>query len=322
MAKFDRSKVGAHLNAVTSMRTNPEAFLNQMECASIQLIPIDDIYPNELNKKHMEGVPYTFFQALADSILNQGLLQNLVVVNAEPHRKRLLCGEKRLFALKLIPRDILDEKFPKGIPCKVIEPSSIEDENDERIYICTGNVLAHGAGGVSDPEQLRELIFAYTQKGIEKNDMLSYLQDQLTYSPKVLQKIYKEATSINELRELYNEGKINLSAFRALAQDKPEKQKKYYEYIKEHDAEYDVIDEPTAYDIKRVVKATSTSKVKNAVSKERNTIQTFATSSTKGIEKLKKVDFKKLSPEEKISSLNELKKLKEQIETYIIQMEV
>ena len=28
MAKFDRSKVGAHLNAVTSMRTNPEAFLN------------------------------------------------------------------------------------------------------------------------------------------------------------------------------------------------------------------------------------------------------------------------------------------------------
>lgn len=101
---------------------------------NFKTIPREKIIPNPMNKKYSQED----IDELKNSILDNGLLHNLVVVyDIDKNNYRLVSGERRFRAINAMNQMEYNKVFPSGIPAKV-EKSNIT-EVDEEILLITAN---------------------------------------------------------------------------------------------------------------------------------------------------------------------------------------
>ena len=279
----------------------------------------DLIYANPLNVPYMEGISEDDFKALKASILDIGLMHNLVVIDDGNGRFRLLSGEKRWQAISRMTAEEYDKALKNGIEAKVLPFDPNLSEDDELIMLLTCNVLVFSSG-TPEPKQMRDLIRLYQKKGYEKKDLVEFLNFYLKKNEKTIYKIVAESNATDELYELYTQKILVRSALQILGDLTPEEQHKVCETIKTQNIEK--VDEEMASSIKKNIKE---SKKKDKKASPENTYHYIKfdkalNNAASDIAKVKKVHYDEMNSTEislalaKLELLkNELKELKDLI---------
>jgi hypothetical protein len=266
------------------------------------------IYPNPLNEKYMKKVTDRDIEMLAESIKDTRLLHNLVVISDGTGRYRLISGEKRWRAINLLSEEEYREKFPTGIMCSILSADEIKDKDDELILLLSANVIVL-SNGMYDKEQLCDLIAAYQRKGLARIDIVNYLTDKLNVSASTIRRLYCIAQAIDPLKEICDDGRIPENVLAILAQDKPETQKIYADYINNNYEPGDVISESEAYRIKKEAKRGGRSdSASMSGSKEFNKFYGGFESVDKCMKKMKKANIDAMTQPEVVLCINTLEK--------------
>lgn len=247
-----------------------------------QFIQRDKIYPNPLNVPYMEGITEQEFDALKASILDLGLMHNLVVIDDGKGKFRLISGEKRWTAIHRMTEEEYQKSLARGVEAKVLPYNPDLSETDEKIMLLTCNVLTFSTGS-PDSKQLRDLIKLYQEKGYEKKDLVEFLNHYLKKNEKTMYKLIAEAHATEELFDLYNKGILNRSSLQHLGGLTSEGQKEAIKYIL--DAKLEKVDEATALQIKKKVKGTTSAKNSGSVAfmKFDKTIKSVSADLAKGM---------------------------------------
>ena len=223
-----------------------------LEDAPAKLIHRNLIYPNPLNKKYMANITEDMFHILKMSILSEGLMHNLVVLDDGHGKFRLISGEKRWQSISRMTEEEYKGAFPNGVFAKVIDYNPMMDKIDEHIMLLTCNVVTF-SNGSPDAEQLRDLIKLYDKKGYDKKEIVDYLGAYFTQSKQTIYKLISEAHAISELIKLSDEERMSRAALQCLGGLPEKEQKKIYERILLE--EIDKVDQETAQRLKRELKS-------------------------------------------------------------------
>lgn len=226
--------------------------LLHLDDESATLIHRENIYPNPFNKPYMEGIDETVFEALKFSIIDMGLVHNLLVLEDGHGKYRLISGEKRWTAITRMTPEEYQKLFSKGILCKVIPHINNLSETDEKIMILTANVLVFSSG-TPDLRQLRDLISLYTEKGYDKKELVDFLRGFFEKNIATIYRMVDEANAIKELVDLCDAKRMSRAALQCLGGLKKEEQKEAYKKIVDNNNLK--IDEKLAQEIKRSIKA-------------------------------------------------------------------
>ena len=262
-----------------------------------KFIQRDIIYPNPLNFPYMEGITEDDFQALKASLLDIGLMHNLVVIDDGNGRFRLISGEKRWQSISRMTEEEYKKAFPNGIEAKVLPFNPDLSEVDEKIMLLTCNVLVF-SNGTPDPKQLRDLIILYQQKGYEKKELVEFLNFYLKKNEKTIYKFLAESNATDELYDLFTRKILVRSALQILGDLSPEEQHEVCTTNKEQNI--DKVDEALASTIKKSIKDR---KKKDKNGSTENTYhfvkfdKTFNNAAS-DLEKLKKIHYENMSSTE------------------------
>lgn len=240
--------------------------LLKLDDKATEFIERDKIYPNPINAPYMEDITENDFDALRFSLLDVGLMHNLVVLDDGMGRYRLISGEKRWTAFSRMPKEEYDKNFPNGIECKILPYNPELTETDEHIMLLTCNVLTFSSGS-PDPRQLRDLIGLYIKKGYQKKELVEYLSFYLAGSSQTIYKLIAESQAIDELYELYKNNVLTRAALQCLGNLPVEDQKAIYKKIIDEDIKK--IDQELALNLKKNVKE---KKKKGAAAKSEGSI--------------------------------------------------
>lgn len=238
---------------LTNNRIAKESAKNMnLEDAPVKLIHRNLIYPNPLNQKYMKNITEDMFHILKMSIISEGLMHNLVVLDDGRGKFRLISGEKRWQSISRMTEEEYQNAFPNGIFSKVIDFNPTMDKLDEQIMLLTCNVITF-SNGSPDAEQLRDLIKLYDQKGYDKKEIVEYLGSYFTQSKQTIYKLISEAHAIEDLIKLCDEDRMSRAALQCLGGLPEKDQKKIYEKILLE--KIDKIDQETAQHLKRELKS-------------------------------------------------------------------
>ena len=260
------SNISANLAqaAMDKVSTNPETVFTENVVAKEvnNMLKLDDttptkfihrtlIYPNPLNVPYMEGITEADFQALKASILDIGLMHNLVVIDDGNGRFRLISGEKRWQGISRMSDEEYNKALKNGVEAKVLPYNPNLSEDDELIMLLTCNVLVFSSG-TPEPKQMRDLIRLYQKKGYEKKELVEFLNFYLKKNEKTIYKILAESNATDELYELYVKKVLVRSALQILGDLTAEEQHKVCEFIRDNNIEK--VDEELASTIKKNIK--------------------------------------------------------------------
>ena len=316
LMKAAQDKVSSNPASVFSDNTVAKDVSNMLkldDSAPTKYIHRDLIYPNKLNVPYMEGITEDDFMALKASIMDIGLMHNLVVIEDGNGRYRLLSGEKRWQAINKMTEEEYNKALNKGIEAKVLPYNPNLTEDDELIMLLTCNVLVFSSG-TPEPKQMRDLIRLYQKKGYEKKELVEFLNFYLKNNKQTIYKIVAESNATDELYELYSKKILVRSALQILGDLSPEDQHTICDKIRYENIEK--VDEETASSLKRMLKE---GKKKNSNHSYDTTIQyakfekAFNNASA-DLAKAKKSHFSNMNSTELSLSISKLQNLSNEIE--------
>lgn len=249
---FKDNALAKDVNEMLNLKDNATQFLQR-----------DQIYPNPLNEPYMQDITDSEFDTLKASILDIGLMHNLVVIEDGTGKYRLISGEKRWTAIHRMSEGEYQKGLPNGVEAKILPYNPDLSKSDEKIMLLTCNVLTF-SNGSPDSKQLRDLIRLYEKKGYEKKDLVEFLNHYLKKNEKTMYKLIAEAHAIDELLALYDNNILSRSALQHLGGLPVEDQHNVIALIKEGNLEK--IDEATALQLKKIIKDSSSSKTNGTIS--------------------------------------------------------
>lgn len=208
----------------------------------IRRLNVHQIYPNPLNKKYMKGITEEKINILKESILSQGLMHNLVVIEDGNGRYKLISGEKRWTAISKMTDQEYRKAFPNDILCKVYTRTEETKDVDELLILLIANVITF-SNGSPDLDQVRDLIKVYTELGYEKKQIIEYFQEQLKKSTSTIKDMVSGASANEELFEMYNSGLLSKKSLAMLGALDSEEQTKIATIIKERSGVTKISDE-------------------------------------------------------------------------------
>ena len=310
---LDDQPVSRYQTAIKGNRISEDAnSLLRLDDSSAEVIDRNRIYPNPINAPYMEGITPDVFKALKASILEMGMMHNLVVLDDGKGRYRLISGEKRWTSIGLMTDEEYSSRFPGGILCKVIPFNPNLTHTDEAIMVLTCNVLVF-SNGSPDPRQVRDLIRLYLKKGYEKQELVVYLAANLQNSSKTVYKMIDESKAIDEFVDLYDEKRMQRTALQCLGGLPVEDQKKIYQRILAEGIPK--VDEKLAMELKKSLK--SARKNGNPDSQGNSTaflkMNKSLSSVIAGLDKGNKMNLKGLSAMETELALSRLDKIDAQL---------
>lgn len=275
----------------------------------IKRLNVNQIYPNPLNQKYMRGITQDQINILKESILSQGLMHNLVVIEDGNGMYKLISGEKRWTAISNMTDQEYKSTFPNDILCKVYTRTSETKDVDELLILLIANVITF-SNGTPDLDQVRDLVRVYTELGYEKKQIMNYFQEQLKKPEATIREMVSSAASKEELYDLYDSGCLSKKALSSLGALKPDEQEKAFSIIKEnYDGER--LDDETVQQIKKDIKQTRevskstryrrVNEAKEDTTKEYSKLHDILSDIKKTMTKLEKVDTKILKTVERES---------------------
>lgn len=289
--------------------------LLRLEDKDAILIPRENIYPNPINRPYMGGYDESAKEAMKASILEMGLMHNLVVLADEHGKYRLISGEKRWTAIASMTQEEYDMSFREGILCKVIPYIKNLSEQDEKIMLLSANVLVFSSG-TPDLKQVRDLISLYTQKGYKKKEMVDFLNNFLEKNIVTIYKMIDESRAVPELVGLYEANRMSRAALQCLGGLSEEEQKQaYVKIIADNDSK---IDEKLAKGIKKSIKQSKKQGIDIASSNKENSLAFLKMKKSldgiiTNINKGKKTDTKDMNELEKELALAKIEKIQTEL---------
>lgn len=304
---FSNNRVAQNEEKTLDLKKRPTMFLEHKK-----------IYPNPLNKRYVAHLTDNDFNILKASIMEMGLMHNLVVLEDGKGGYRLLSGEKRWTAIGKMTEEEMKKHLPDGIEAKVIPYDPYLSVIDEHIMLLTCNVLIFSAGS-PDPIQLRDLVRLYKKKGYEKNEIKDYLEFYLTYSSNNLYKVINEANAIDELLELFNQGALTKTALQSFGALSTEQQKLAYAKIIKEGIEK--VDQELANQIKKQIKESTKNPGSTEASAAFIKYDKILNSEIKDIEKALSLKLETMNYNELSHSITKLKLLSEKVNKLIFTSE-
>lgn len=253
-------------NGASALTEEMDTILAESEF-NLKFIKIDDIETNKLN----EDFQQIDIEALSRSIEDIGLQHNLVVLKEPSGKYRLISGERRFRAIKLLlERDPKNKSFKNGIPCKVVSDIS---EVEEEIRLIRSNTDTRPLTAAERRKAILRLIELYKvrkSKG-EISSTYSQLSEDLQISVRQIQKYAATENLIPELEKLLEKGSITINESEQFSRLDEDGQKLVAElYDKQGSVEKQDLDEiKKLQDEKALIKAELTKKIDSLV-KERD----------------------------------------------------
>ena len=183
--------------------------INQIKATvsyDIKFIHKELIVPNKMNVRYSQED----LEALRDSILDCGLLHNLVVIlNDDKKTYRLISGERRWHAISLMEEEDYDRLFPAGIPCKI--QSGNMNAIDEEISLISANSEVRNRSvqdNLNDIARLLELYKMKAEQGLG-GDVVGEISTRLGISERQVRKYINVEKLIPELMEALNQKQIS-----------------------------------------------------------------------------------------------------------------
>lgn len=281
-----------------------------------QFIKRSLIYPNPLNIPYMEGITESAFDALKSSIMEWGLMHNLVAIDDGKGQYRLISGEKRWTAISRMTEDEYNKALPNGVEVKILPYNPNLSETDEKIMLLTCNVLTFSSGS-PDARQLRDLIKLYEAKGYERKDLVEFLTFYLKNNEKTMYKLIAEAHATSGLIKLLDDGILSRSALQHLGGLTVEEQEQAIQRIK--DSGLEKIDETTALSLKKSIKNAESAKAVGTVSFLK--LDKAVRSASSDIDKSLKINVEGMSNTEMKLSIANLNLMVNSINTLIAKLE-
>ena len=194
----------------------------------IEMIDIYDIETNEINNYTISEI-----EKLALSISLVGLKQNLDVKPAENGKYKLLSGERRYTAIKMLVEEQGREDL-RLIPCTVTKPKEINIDIPEEIkelwlYTTTNaDQRTKTEGDIAEDIRNQKIIFnALLNAGVElKGRQRDMIAEVLKMSPRQVQRYeYVDKHLEPEIKQGFESGAVPLTVAVTAAQQEPEVQK-------------------------------------------------------------------------------------------------
>lgn len=173
-------------------------------------IDIDDLIPNDNNPYSIEEI-----EELSNSILELGLLQNLVVEETKNNKYIIISGHRRYNALKHLISS--GKKEFKKVPCLITDSKNYDELSTIKLH--ESNLTTRDISPAEKLNALKELEEAYKslkEKGYDfKQDYkgkIDFLMDKTKLSRKQVQKY----TTINnsqddEVKKQIESGELNIN---------------------------------------------------------------------------------------------------------------
>ena len=284
----------------------------KLDNSATQFIDRKMIYPNPLNVPYMEGITAEDFHAMKTSILDIGLMHNLVVIKDEAGKYRLLSGEKRWQAINLMSEEEYQKALPHGVEAKVIPYNPSISDDDELIMLLTCNVLVFSSG-TPEPKQMRDLIRLYERKGYAKKELVEFLNFYLKKNASTVYKILAESKAIDSLYELYKDKVLSRAALQILGDLDENKQQEVVLKIKQEKLEK--VDEELASSIKKSFKESPRKKKEKTINQSLQFIkfEKSLSSASNDLEKTKKLHYNEMESTEISLALAKLELLQRHI---------
>lgn len=207
--------------------------IQTQEYFNIQIIPYDDIEPNEMNDFEIVDI-----ESLVHEIKEYGLIQPLGVIPNKDYevtnrkKYRLYNGERRYRAIGIILKE--DPSYPafkKGIPC-VIDKKDISPI-DEEIKL----ILANKQRNMSEEfkrKKAQRLIELYQQKAAEtgeKTNITKVVAKDMNIGERQVRRYSSISKLIPELQKAFDESKFNLERAASIANMDEESQRAILQLI-------------------------------------------------------------------------------------------
>lgn len=212
---------------------NKETVALAQDTHQVQYIEYDKLKPNPVNTKYYKTDD---IEVLADSILDKGLIQPLTVVSDGDGTYTIISGHRRYLAIKFINDNDLSDKF-KSVP-SIIRDIKTELEKEE--LLIDGNLWNRNK---TDAERAKEIagkkaILEQRKKNGEyiPGRIMSIIANEIGISERQAKKL--NSININcseEVKEMFDNGQINLETAYSLAHYDKDKQNDIVETITSSD---------------------------------------------------------------------------------------
>lgn len=212
---------------------NKETVALAQDTHQVQYIEYDKLKPNPVNTKYYKTDD---IEVLADSILDKGLIQPLTVVSDGDGTYTIISGHRRYLAIKFINDNKLSDKF-KSVP-SIIRDIKTELEKEE--LLIDGNLWNRNK---TDAERAKEIagkkaILEQRKKNGEyiPGRIMSIIANEIGISERQAKKL--NSININcseEVKEMFDNGQINLETAYSLAHYDKDKQNDIVETITNSD---------------------------------------------------------------------------------------
>lgn len=202
--KKNRSKKINKNLGILNMLEDEDISLNKNEI-DISLIEFNEI--NFYSKHDNEDT----IRDLAESIKEIGLLHNIVVVKLDNGKYKLISGEKRTKAYKMLWEEEKDNKW-KTIPCKVI--ADIKNSDDEELALIRANRDVRERSDIIKAEEVKRLERIYEKKkaaGEKVGIIRKNIANDLGLSETQVQRLKKANDLIPEFKQMIENQEIALS---------------------------------------------------------------------------------------------------------------
>lgn len=212
---------------------NKETVALAQDTHQVQYIEYEKLKPNPVNTKYYKTDD---IEVLADSILDKGLIQPLTVVSDGDGTYTIISGHRRYLAIKFINDNVLSDKF-KSVP-SIIRDIKTELEKEE--LLIDGNLWNRNK---TDAERAKEIagkkaILEQRRKNGEyiPGRIMSIIANEIGISERQAKKL--NSININcseEVKEMFDNGQINLETAYSLAHYDKDKQNDIVETITNSD---------------------------------------------------------------------------------------
>lgn len=212
---------------------NKETVALAQDTHQVQYIEYEKLKPNPVNTKYYKTDD---IEVLADSILDKGLIQPLTVVSDGDGTYTIISGHRRYLAIKFINDNVLSDKF-KSVP-SIIRDIKTELEKEE--LLIDGNLWNRNK---TDAERAKEIagkkaILEQRKKNGEyiPGRIMSIIANEIGISERQAKKL--NSININcseEVKEMFDNGQINLETAYSLAHYDKDKQNDIVETITNSD---------------------------------------------------------------------------------------
>lgn len=188
----------------------------------LQFLRLSQLVENPLNTPFEQ----TDIEDLKESILENGLLHNLVVIyDNDKDKYRIISGERRYHALQSMTSEERNKVIPKGVPCKVEDEHLTEEQEKLKLFAANIDTREVTVARRNEVIRLMNTIIEERRANGEKINLKKYIAEAFNVSERTAGKYVAIQQNLSEdLMKRHEDGEISVDTAEKFALLSPEAQ--------------------------------------------------------------------------------------------------